>query len=63
LLEVPIGLRLVNREAEQRKITTIEVLPAIGLAGLTSSAVSPPAVPAASEAVTLRLLLRAFANG
>jgi hypothetical protein len=53
----------VNREAEQRKITTIEGPLAISLAGLPSSAVSPPAVPAASEAVTLRLLLRAFANG
>ena len=43
LLELLIGRRLANREAEQRKITTIEGLPAIGLDGLASSAYGPEA--------------------
>ena len=43
LLELLIGRRLANREAEQRKITAIEGLPAIGLDGLASSAYGPEA--------------------
>src|ERR1700730_17046728 len=43
LLEILIGRRLANREAEQRKITTIEGLPSIGLDGLASSAYGPEA--------------------
>ena len=38
-----VGRRLANREAEQRKITTIEGLPAIGLDDLASSAYGPEA--------------------
>jgi amino acid transporter len=43
LLKMLIGRRLANREAEQRKITTLEGLPAIGLDGLSSSAYGPEA--------------------
>jgi amino acid transporter len=43
LLEMLLGRRLANREAEQRKITTIDGLPAIGLDGLASSAYGPEA--------------------
>ena len=43
VLEMLTGRRLANREAEQRKITTIEGLPAIGLDGLSSSAYGPEA--------------------
>ncbi len=43
LLEILVGRRLANREAEQRKITTIEGLPAIGLDDLASSAYGPEA--------------------
>ncbi len=43
LLKMLIGRRLANREAEQRKITTLEGLPAIELDGLSSSAYGPEA--------------------
>jgi amino acid transporter len=43
LLKMLIGRRLANREAEQRKITTLEGFPAIGLDGLSSAAYGPEA--------------------
>ena len=43
LLEILIGRRLANCEAQQSKITTIEGLPAIDLDGLASSAYGPEA--------------------
>jgi amino acid transporter len=43
LLDILIGRKLANSEAEQGKITTVEGLPAIGLDGLSSAAYGPEA--------------------
>ena len=43
LVELLIGRRLANREGEDRKITGLEGLPAMGLDGLSSSAYGPEA--------------------
>jgi amino acid transporter len=43
LLRVLIGRRLANEEGEQRKITAVEGIPAMGLDGLGSSAYGPEA--------------------
>ncbi len=43
LLNILIGRRLVNAEAQVRKITTLEGFAAMGLDGLSSSAYGPEA--------------------